>query len=149
MSLSSISATLPSSVKFGVVGALGTLLNLGIMALLIEKTATSTAYASFIATEVSIIHNFFINNCWTFGSRQLQSSLFVRFIRFHLIALFSLLANVGVALALVQLGIRYLPAQALGILSGWVINYLTSNRLVFPDTTDIKQTVRDLSGNRH
>ncbi|SHO53262.1 GtrA family protein [Desulfopila aestuarii] len=135
MSLSSISATLPSSVKFGAVGALGTLLNLAIMALLIEKTATPTGYASFMATEVSIIHNFFINNCWTFGSRQLQSSLLNRFVRFHLIALFSLVVNVSITLALVRLGIWYLPAQALGILGAWIINYTTSNQLVFHDTT--------------
>jgi len=124
---------LPSSLKFTVVGALGTILNLAIMTVLIEKAAAPTAAASCIATEVSILHNFFLNNFWTFGSRKQHNTLFDRFIRFHLLALFSLAANVGAALLLVRIGIWYLPAQGLGILSAWFINYLTSNHLVFPD----------------
>ena len=144
MSLSSISATLPHSIKFGIVGALGTLLNLTIMAFLIEKTAISTAYASCIATEVSIIHNFFMNNCWTFRSRKLHSSVLDRFMRFHLVVVFSLVVNVGVALALVRLGIWYLVAQAAGILFAWAINYLTTNHLIFSEDPSTKSTFRPL-----
>lgn len=145
MNLSSVSNALPSSVKFAVVGAFGTLFNLVLMALLVEKGRISTAHASLFATEAAIIHNFFINNYWTFGSRKGHLSRINRFLRFHLVALVGLVVNVGVALILVRFGIYYLPAQAAGIMCAWFLNYLTSNRLVFPEVPSSPPTVPPLS----
>jgi len=56
------------SVKFAIVGALGTLFNLAIMALLVEQANLSPLFASAAATEPAIVHNFLLNNFWTFGS---------------------------------------------------------------------------------
>jgi len=131
MRLFTIANALPGSVKFAVVGACGTLFNLALMAMLVEQGRISTAHASFFATEAAIIHNFFINNYWTFRSRKASSSPVSRFFRFQLVALVSLVVSVGVALCLAQSGVYYLLAQATGIVCAWSLNYLTSKCLIF------------------
>lgn len=130
---SNIFTPIPNPVKFAVVGVIGTFVNLSIMALLVEMTSTSITFSSLIATETAIIHNFLLNNYWTFRPRKLHNSLIGRCIRFHFVALVSLIINVVIALFLVRLGIWYLAAQACGILSAWFVNYLSANLLVFND----------------
>lgn len=123
--------TSPHFFKFAFVGAFGTLLNLLLMALQVELFAADPVSASIAAIEISIIHNFLLNNFWTFGSRRPGSSLLKRLLHFNLIALGSMIANVAVAAMLIRFGAWYLLAQAVGIASAWAINYLVSTRLVF------------------
>lgn len=125
-------------IKFSIVGALGTLLNLALMALLVEVFATGHIAASAIAIETSIIHNFLLNNFWTFGSRGQSSTLCKRLIHFNLISVGSMVVNVAVSAALIQMDIRYLLAQASGIVAAYAINYLVTAHLVFGGADESK-----------
>lgn len=121
------------SLKFAIVGALGTVVNLVLLALLVEHSLTSPVTASVIATEISVIHNFLLNNFWTFGARRSGNSLFDRFFQFNLLAAGSILVNGAVVALLVQLDLWYLAAQAIGIACTWAINFFCANRLIFRD----------------
>ncbi|WP_136798953.1 MULTISPECIES: GtrA family protein [Desulfosediminicola] len=118
-------------IKFAAVGVIGTLLNLVIMAAMVEVFTVSHLYASAIATEISIIHNFLLNNYWTFGARNHNGSLLRRFVHFNTLSLGTLVVNVYVSLFFADAGTHYLLAQSSGILSAFAINYLVNNYLIF------------------
>ena len=59
---------LETLMKFGVVGGLGVIVNLGILGLM-RWLGFSDTIASAIAIEVSIISNFVLNERWTFRAR--------------------------------------------------------------------------------
>jgi dolichol-phosphate mannosyltransferase len=122
-------------VKFAIVGVCGTFVNLALMALLVEFFATPHIYASFTATEISIIHNFLLNNSWTFSSRNHTRSRLKRFCHFNLLSAGTLAVNVYVSTCLVGMGIPYIPAQGCGIIAAFGINYLINNHLIFADST--------------
>jgi dolichol-phosphate mannosyltransferase len=117
--------------KFALVGLLGTLVNLALMALLVEVFSTLHVYASCIATEVSIIHNFLLNNSWTFSSRHHADSRLKRFWHFNLLSIGTLSVNVLVATYFISQGQPYIPAQGIGIIAAFGINYLINNHVIF------------------
>ena len=59
---------LETLIKFGVVGGLGVIVNLGFLGLMRSLGFTDTV-ASAIAIEISIISNFILNERWTFRDR--------------------------------------------------------------------------------
>lgn len=117
--------------KFLFVGALGTIVNLGLMFFFVETQHFSYLLSSVLAVEVSILHNFFWNNHWTFAQRRTGKTLFVRLLRFNGVSLCSLLVNVGVFLLFLKLGTWYLLAQFFGIILAFFVNYLVNNYWVF------------------
>lgn len=125
----------PEFIKFSVVGASGTLFNLSLLFLLVEIFSMPHIAASILASESAILHNFLLNNYWTFSSRSYTHSLFRRGIHFNLISIGSLLINVIVFACLTSTGISYMLAQVAGILTAFTINYLVNNHLVFKDNT--------------
>lgn len=120
--------------KFAVVGALGTLFNLLLMSLMVEVFATGLLTASFLAIEISIIHNFLFNNFWTFAGQRSASPFIKRFLHFNLVSSGSLVINVAITALLIRMGAWYLLAQAIGIATAFTSNYLVSTRLVFNDS---------------
>ncbi|MBN1175515.1 glycosyltransferase family 2 protein [Candidatus Woesearchaeota archaeon] len=117
---------------FAIVGFLGTIVNLLVMFLSVDIVHLPVLLSSAIAVEVSIIHNFLLNNFWTFTKRSISSSLFSRFLRFNFISLISLLITLVVVwLFTTYTSMWYLIAQAVGILLGFVINFLFNSRWVF------------------
>jgi putative flippase GtrA len=114
-----------------VVGALGTLLNLLLMSIMVEVFATGFLTASVLAIEISIIHNFLFNNFWTFAEKRCTRYLIKRFLHFNLASCGSLTINVAVTAFLIRIDTWYLLAQAIGIATAFISNYLISTRLVF------------------
>ena len=126
--------------KFGIVGASGTLVNLGVLYLCqeylfraIEPAATrlnaSLATAIFIAT----INNFLLNRAWTWRDRQ-------RFRRKRRIlaqfAQYAMACWIGVVVQFVltklfAAHIHYLPANALAILLASLFNFVVNNAWTF------------------
>lgn len=118
-------------VRFSIVGALGVVWNLLFLFLLVEYFYTNHLPASIFAIEISIIHNFLLNNFWTFSERSLENSILKRFLNFNLLSLTTLIVNTCIAMALINLGAWYILAQAAGIICAFFINYLLNNCLVF------------------
>jgi dolichol-phosphate mannosyltransferase len=118
--------------KFGIVGASGVLVNLGLFALLLSA-GMNKYLASPIAIEASIISNFFLNNYWTFRERETSDYLPARGFKFNVVALISLGLSyatfVVLSIAFPQ-GSPYLM-QFAGIVPASLLNYFLNSRWTF------------------
>jgi dolichol-phosphate mannosyltransferase len=88
--------------KFSIVGSSGVVVNLGAYYLLTRGAGLSIEVASPLAIELSVLWNFVLNDCWTFGDRQVQGGPLARLLRFHTVSLFAGIANYVVLLLLTR-----------------------------------------------
>jgi dolichol-phosphate mannosyltransferase len=105
--------------RFGVVGAVGTAVNLAVLHLLHGELGWGFTRSSAIATEVAIIGNYIGNELWTFHHRKLHLGRLVQFNATMLVG-----ATVQVAAAtLLERFLPYLLAQVIGIAIGSGLNF--------------------------
>jgi putative flippase GtrA len=119
--------------KFLVVGGIGVVVNLVVMALLIKVGYSRDWRASAIASAVAALHNYLLNNHWTFGDRRRNGRALVNGAFLYLP-----LAAAGIAVTTVSYSIltqsRFLNnfgvssfyllgAQLISILFGTFLNY--------------------------
>lgn len=116
---------------FLAVGASGTLVNLGILTLLLHQGASrDVAIAGGIA--VSVVSNFLLNRRFTFSYARHESML-RQFLGFCVASSFGALVNFSVA-KLFSSAFPALPLQlaaALGILAGMSLNFIANRYVVF------------------
>ncbi len=117
-------------IKFGIVGALGTLVNLGIIYLLRKIypyfVQSYFAIGSMLAIEISTIFNFSLHEAWTFSDRR-GGSMLRRLILFHVTILPGLLTQFVMSnLAFYGFSIDPLVSQLIGIIIGFPVNYVLS-----------------------
>ncbi len=105
--------------RFGVVGAIGTFVNLGVLELLHGQLGLGFTRSSAMATEVAIIGNYLGNELWTFHHRRLSLR---RLVQFNMTMLLGAAVQVGSA-TLFKEFMPYLLAQALGIAIGSGLNF--------------------------
>ena len=137
-------------IKFMVVGGLGTLVNEGVFVLTAHEMPIFFSLG--LAIELSVLFNFVLNDVWTFRDRR-AGSFVRRLIKFHVSSFSGGAVQYIVVIALLTafLGFPSIPevvsliffshveAQStflavinfIGILSGFVIRYLTSLRYVW------------------
>ena len=118
--------------KFGSVGALGTVTNLAIYSILIFLNINYNI-ASASAFVVAVAQNFVLNKRWTFNDHD--AGIKHRFVKYFALNFVSFLLN----LAILNLVIHYfgtdkmtqIVAQVLGIAGAMVTNFIGSHLLVF------------------
>jgi dolichol-phosphate mannosyltransferase len=110
---------LSAIVRFGAVGALGTLVNLAVLYVLLDVLGLGFTRSSAIATEAAILSNYVGNELWTFHHRKLD---WARLARFNLVALAGLAVTV-VAATLLKEFLNPYVAQILGIGGGAALNF--------------------------
>ncbi len=116
--------------KFSMVGLSGILVNQGMLILLHQLFDVNIKYAGIIAIELSIISNFMLNNFWTW-QKGLSDGFCLRFLKYHLVTLFSGGFNYGTLLLLTSLNIHYFIANLIGIGIGMVINFIINHNWTF------------------
>jgi dolichol-phosphate mannosyltransferase len=115
--------------KFGIVGASGVLVNMGLFVILTRGLEVSLELASPAAIETSIITNFILNNLWTFKARTKSDSLLKRFTRFHIVSFTAGVVNYVILLLLTYgLGFFDLLANLIGIAAATLVNYILNSR---------------------
>lgn len=82
--------------RFGTVGVGGTALNSILLWLLVQRVGWTIAPASALATEAAVIHNFLLNDLWTFHSHARQNSRLARLVRFNGVSLSGLCLTVTI-----------------------------------------------------
>ena len=120
--------------KFGIVGILGIVINLGILFLLVEFFTLNKDLASPLAIEFSILNNFFWNDLWTFGSIEDQkvSSRWHRLFAFNIVSVGGAAINYGIFLVLTTwFAVYYLTAQLIGILIAFGWNFLINRHFTW------------------
>lgn len=109
--------------KFGLVGATGVVVNLGLLAALTEILGVHYLLSAAVALEVSILSNFTFNDLWTFRDRR-PGRWWNRLGRFNTISLGALFVNLLVLALLVEvLAMHYLAAELVAIGVSFLANY--------------------------
>jgi uncharacterized protein YqeY/putative flippase GtrA len=122
--------------RFGVVGVLGTVVNVAILHVLHTELGWGFTRSSAIATELAIVHNYMWNELWTFHIRKLD---FGRLLRYQASSLLAFCVTVGVA-TLAKEAIDPRLAQLVGILSGAGFNYVVNVRWTWGPASVIDHT---------
>lgn len=120
--------------KFNAVGAAGIVVQLAALAGFKSGLGIHYLWATALAVEVAVLHNFYWHARWTWADRpaSLRETL-ARLVRFNLSnGLLSLVSNVLLMRLLVgSLGLPYLAANLIAIAATSVANFLLSEFLVF------------------
>ena len=112
--------------KFGLVGASGYLVNLGVFALLSGNFGVHHTIAAIGAFCVAVSSNYFWNRRWTFGPGE--GPLHFQAARFLIVSVAALLLNLAVLELLIGSGVSGLAAQAIAVAFAMPFNFL-GNRL--------------------
>ncbi|WP_338467785.1 glycosyltransferase family 2 protein [Novosphingobium sp. ZN18A2] len=129
---------------FGTIGAMGVVVHMAVLAAVLHILGADFVFnryskeAAFVvgqtsAAVVAMTFNFLLNNELTYSDKRLRGFFPVLrgWARFALTCSVGLLANVGVAAALVRMGMHDYPAAIAGIVIGSVWNYALSSRFVW------------------
>lgn len=126
--------------KFGVVGASGVLVNMGVFWLgtavvfaALDESPRNVC-AGVLAVAVSILTNFLLNDAWTWRDRRSAGgrTWWGRLFRYVLVAAIAGVVQVGVLWVLsIPLGIHELIANFVGIGAGVAINFVVNNVWTF------------------
>lgn len=117
--------------KFGMVGASGVLVNMGLLYFLTEHVGLYYLLSSVIAVESSIISNFTLNELWTFVEKGREGirNVFKRFLKFNSISIAGLGINVSILWALTEFaGLYYLFSNLIAISVVFAWNYMANVR---------------------
>ena len=110
-------------VRFGVVGGIGFIVNLGVYAVFVHPVGVDYRVASVAAWLVAVLNNFVLNRLWTFDARGgLARFQALRFLIVSLVAEgFSLLL---LTLFVQDVGIDKVAAQAMAVAASMPLNFL-------------------------
>lgn len=110
-------------VRFGVVGASGYVVNLGVFALAVHGAGLGYAPAAVLAFLVAVTNNFALNRRWTFRVRHGRPHF--QAARFLVVSVATFLVTLGVLTVLVEVArLAEVPAQAIAIVCGLPLNFL-------------------------
>ena len=120
-------------IKFGIVGFLGTITNLGFFFVLVDILKFNASLISAAVFLIAGAQNYTLNQIWTFRDVTGTRLSFKAFAKFILVAIVGLGANLLVLNLLLHFFV--LPyqviAQGIGILAGMLVNFAGSKYLVF------------------
>jgi putative flippase GtrA len=121
---------------FNAVGALGFLVQMAALVLLMEWLHWNYVPATALAVEAAVVHNFLWHQHWTWADRAPagRARAWRRFACFNLTnGLLSIAGNlVFMRLFMDALPVNYAAANAMAIAACAILNYIASDRLVFP-----------------
>jgi len=118
--------------SFALVGALGIVVHLSVLALLRQTTMLGFEAEQAIATVVAMVFNFQLNNAITYRDQRLKGPRLWRgLLLFLLVCGVGAIANVGIAQVLYEQHTNWTIAGGIGAMIGVVWNYAVSATLVW------------------
>ena len=108
--------------KFCTVGAMGYVINLAVFSALVLGADWHHLLAATVSFLVAVTNNYTWNRVWTF--RGQRGHVAYQGIRFLIVAVCALAANLLILDGLVMLGMEKIPAQALAILLVTPLNFI-------------------------
>jgi len=126
-------------IKFAVVGGIGTLVNLALFFLMVDRGGLNPTVGAIICFAITVTLNYFLNHLWTFRAQVAGEKLsLVRYAKYVTVSLVGLATNL-IILNLVLLFFDptlKVIGQAIGIAAGMVVNFAGSNWFAFRKKTD-------------
>jgi putative flippase GtrA len=120
--------------QFCVVGAVGYLINLGVYALLLHE-GVHYLLAATLSFLVAVANNYWLNRHWTF--RERKAGVAAQGMRFFLISVASLGANLLFLHVLIRLGAGKLVGQAIAIVLVTPLNFVGNKLWSFRRPRDV------------
>ena len=120
--------------RFNAVGIIGVGVQLGVLALLRGGLGWTIRWATLVAVEAAVLHNFIWHERWTWKHRSLEMRGFPwRLLRFNISnGLISILGNLALMeLLAVRLHLNYMLSNLLAIGACSLLNFFVSDKLVF------------------
>jgi dolichol-phosphate mannosyltransferase len=118
--------------SFALVGALGVVVHLAVLSVALKLSGLTFEAAQIVATLVSIVFNFQLNNDITYRDQRLRGPRLWRgLLLFVLVCSLGAITNVGIAQVLYERNTRWSIAGAIGAVIGVVWNYAVSATLVW------------------
>lgn len=127
-------STMRHFLRFNVVGTFGIAVQLVVLGLLVHACGVDYLFASLVAVEASVLHNYVWHTRWTWADRLDENPSHARMLaRFHLTsASVSLAANWALMPILVgRFGLEVLVANAVTIAICGALNFALSDRFAF------------------
>jgi dolichol-phosphate mannosyltransferase len=119
-------------IKYGVVGASGVVVNTGVLYSLTEYVGLYYMMSAVIASELSIISNFVLNDTFTFSVNDAKHTKVKRFIIYNGVSVIGTAVLLGVTYLLTEyLSIYYIYASWFGVISVFIINYVLNKRITW------------------
>jgi putative flippase GtrA len=110
-------------VRFGVVGAVGFIVNLAVYALFVHPIGVDYHVAAVAAWIVAVLNNFVLNRHWTFDARGGRARF--QAARFVLVSLVAFGCSLLLLTLLVEgAGLAKVPAQAVAVAASTPLNFL-------------------------
>ncbi len=121
-------------IRFAIVGTSGVVVNLTVFTVLVHS-GINKFIASPVATEVSILSNFLLNNFWTFRERISKDIIPLKGLKFNVVSLIALGFSFFTFILLSFLFPDAAPQvhQAIGIIPATLINYFLNSYWTFKD----------------
>jgi putative flippase GtrA len=122
------------AIRFYAVGGLGIGVQLSVLWLLHGPAGLNVPWATAIAVEAVLLHNFFWHERFTWHDRPAAGLVErgERLMRFHLTnGAISLAGNLALTPLLTEWGVHYLAANGLAIVVCGLVNYLAGEHFVF------------------
>lgn len=117
------------ALKFGVVGGTGVVVNLGILALLVESAGWHYLWASLVGIEVSTLTNWALNRSWTWRDRD--RSIW-SLLNYHVVTFVGMVTQWTVLFALATgAGMHYVLASMVGIAAATAWNFWANHTHTF------------------
>jgi len=121
--------------RFSAVGALGIGVQLLVLAALVDGIGLYYLWATLVAVEAAILHNFIWHERWTWAerTRRRPGDILLRLVRFNTVTgLTSILGNLVLMRVFVgALGLHNLAANLLSIAGCYALNFAASEWFVF------------------
>ncbi len=135
--------------RFALVGASGTLVNLGVFTLALHANLNKFV-ASPVAIEVSIIWNFVLNNYWTFKERKTRDRNRIKGLKYNLVSIASLGVSFLTFFLMTVLVPRASPEldQFVGIVPAVLVNYFLNSYWTFRSREEPVELVPPAERNR-
>ena len=119
-------------ISFALVGALGVLVHLAVLATVLKLAGLSFEAAQAVGTVVAMVFNFVLNNEITYRDQRLRGPRLWRgLLVFMVVCGFGAVANIGIAKTLYDSHTSWTLAGAIGAVVGVVWNYAVSATLVW------------------
>jgi putative flippase GtrA len=115
--------------QFGLVGASGYVVNLGVFALLVGPFELHHIPAAVLAFCVAVTNNFWWNRHWTFDARHGHAGF--QAARFFTVSVLALGVNLIALELLIRGGMSDLPAQALAVIIAMPFNFIGNKLWTF------------------
>jgi len=118
-------------VKFAIVGAIGTIINLFVLYILTELFGLYYLISAIFAFFLAMTNNYVFNKKWAFNEK-IETNFTSKYLKFALVSVFGLVINLSILYYFVEyLGLYYMLAQVFGIVSGFLLNFFLNKHWTF------------------